>query len=88
MPVHYGDANARRRERMVPCRAIGSPAMNEDDDQAARQQYQRVRKSGSKRGKSVGMLERHAPNANDQVGDRNANIGAGAGQAGRSRALT
>jgi acetyl-CoA synthetase len=42
----------------------------------------------SKRGKSVGTQVPHTPNANDQIGDRNKNIGAGAGQAGRSRALT
>jgi hypothetical protein len=41
-----------------------------------------------KRGKSVGTQVPHTPNANDQIGDRNKNIGAGAGQAGRSRALT
>ena len=40
------------------------------------------------RGKSVGTQVPHALNANDQMDDGNENIGAGAGQAGRSRALT
>ena len=41
-----------------------------------------------KRGKSVGTQVAHALNANDRMDDGNANLGAGAGQAGRSRALT
>ena len=40
------------------------------------------------RGKSVGTQVPHALNANDQMDDGNENIGAGAGQAGRRRALT
>ena len=40
------------------------------------------------RGKSEGTQVPHALNANDQMDAGNENIGAGAGQAGRSRALT
>ena len=40
-----------------------------------------------KRGKSVGTQVPHALNANDRMDDGNENLGAGAGQAGRSRAL-
>ncbi len=40
------------------------------------------------RGKSVGTQVPHALNANDQMDAGNENIGADAGQAGRSRALT
>jgi hypothetical protein len=41
-----------------------------------------------KRGKTVGTQAPHTENANDQIGDRRKNIGAAAGQAGRSLALT
>lgn len=40
------------------------------------------------RGKSVGKQVPRAPNANDQIGNRNKSIGADAHQAGRRRALT
>ena len=40
------------------------------------------------RGRSVGTQVPHALNANDQMDAGNENIGAGAGQAGRRRALT
>ena len=41
-----------------------------------------------KRGKTVGTQAPHTANANDQIGDRNKNIGAATSQAGRSLALT
>jgi hypothetical protein len=40
------------------------------------------------RGKTVGTQAPHTANANDQIGDRNKNIGAATSQAGRSLALT
>jgi hypothetical protein len=49
---------------------------------------QRVVKLIGKRGKTVGTQAPHTANANDQIGDRNKNIGAAASQAGRSLALT
>ena len=42
----------------------------------------------SKRGKTVGTQAPHTANANDQIGDRNENIGVATSQAGRSLALT
>ena len=41
-----------------------------------------------KRGKTFGTQAPHTANANDQIGDRNKNIGAATSQAGRSLALT
>ena len=41
-----------------------------------------------KRGKTVGTQAPHTANANDQIGDRNENIGVATSQAGRSLALT
>ena len=50
--------------------------------------YQGVIAIDGNRGKTLGRQALSTPNANDQFGDRNENIGVATSQAGRSRTLT